>query len=91
MIGEQIGATLGGGFDRAQDRLDLRGVIVPMVQFSQVVPIFFPREVGLIGADFAISGPPSAPLLRIDPLRTLAPGFLRKLLELASRERSLGP
>ncbi|HLH87081.1 MAG TPA: AsmA-like C-terminal region-containing protein [Xanthobacteraceae bacterium] len=91
IIGEPIEATLDGSYDLAQDRLDLRGVMVPLVQFSQAVPMDLPNEVGLIASDYAISGPPSAPVLRIDPLRTLAPGFMRKLFEFASRAQSLEP
>lgn len=91
VIGELIGATLGGSFDLARDRLDLRGVLVPLVQSVQIEPIFFSLDAGLIGADYAISGSPSAPVLRIEPLRTLAPGFLRQLFEFSSRERSLEP
>jgi hypothetical protein len=91
LTGEPIGATLDGSFDLAQSRLDLRGVVIPSVQFSQVVPIYFPLYFGLIGSDYALSGSPSAPVLRVDPLRTLAPGILRKLFEFRPHEHSLGP
>jgi hypothetical protein len=91
LTGEPIGATLGGSLDLAQSRLDLCGVVVPAVQFSPILPIFLPREVGLIGSDYAISGSAPAPMLRIDPLRTLEPGFLRKLFEFKPRERNLEP
>lgn len=89
--GEPIAGTLAGSFDFAQNRLDLRGVVVPTIQFSPVVPIFFPWDSGLIGSDYAVSGPPSTPVLRIDPLRTLQPGFLRKLLEFEPGEHHLEP
>jgi hypothetical protein len=90
LTGEPLGATLGGSVDLAQNRLDLRGVVVPAAQFSPIVPIFLPGG-ELIGSDYAMSGPPSAPVLRIDPLRALAPGFLRKLFELEPRKHDLAP
>ena len=91
LTGEPMGATLGGTLDLAQNRLDLRGAIVPTIQFSQVLPIFFPREFGLIGSDYTISGPASAPVLRINPLATLEPGILRKLFMLEPRDHNLEP
>jgi hypothetical protein len=91
LTGEPIAATLDGSFDLGRSRLDLRGVAIPTIQFSEIVPIFFPGDSGLICSDYAISGPPSAPVLRIDPLRALAPGVLRKLFELEPHAHSLVP
>jgi hypothetical protein len=34
---------------------------------------------GLFGVNFRISGPATAPMLTINPLSALAPGFLRKI------------
>jgi hypothetical protein len=91
LTGEPTAATLAGSFDLGQNRLDLSGVVIPTFQLSPIAPIFFPETSGLFGSDYTISGPPSAPMLRIDPLRVLAPDFLRKLFEFESRERSLMP
>jgi hypothetical protein len=91
LTGEPIAATLAGNFDLAQGRLDLRGIVFPTFQVSPMSPIFFPASWGLFGSDYAISGPPSAPVLRIDPLRTLEPGFLRKVFEFTPRDKSLAP
>ena len=92
LTGEVLGATLGGSLDFAQNRLDLRGVVLPVAQFSPMAPIFFPsREGWLFGSDYTIGGPPSAPVLRIDPLHSLAPGVLRKLFEFKPGEDRLAP
>ena len=91
MVGELVGATLGGSLDLAQSRLDLQGVVMSLAQFSPMSPIFLPPDAGLFGSDYSISGSPSAPVLRLDPLRTLEPGLLRKLFEFKPDEKSLAP
>jgi hypothetical protein len=91
LFGEPIGATLAGSFDLAQSRLDLRGIVLPTFQVSPMSPIFFPASWGLFGSDYAISGPLSALVLRIDSLRVLEPGFLRKQFEFKPREHDLEP
>ena len=66
--------------------------VLPVAQFSPMAPIFFPsREGWLFGSDYTIAGPPSAPVLRIDPLHSLAPVFLRKLFEFKPGEDRLAP
>ena len=91
LTGEPTAATLAGSFDLGQNRLDLGGVVIPTLQVSPIAPIFFPETSGLFGSDYTISGPPSAPVLRIDPLRVLAPRFLRQLFEFKPRDKSLAP
>ena len=36
---------------------------------------------GLVGVTFAIDGPWSSPVMRVNPLSAVAPGFLRKIFE----------
>ena len=36
---------------------------------------------GLVGVTYEVVGPPSAPILRVNPISPLAPGFLRKFFE----------
>jgi hypothetical protein len=92
ITGDPVVGTLAGDLDLMQRRLDLHGVVVPTIQFSQIAPIsFLFRDTGVIGWDYAISGSPSAPRLGLGSIRAVAPGFLRKVFEFGPREQSPKP
>ena len=87
MFGPQIGTTLEGWLDFPRNQVSLSGTFVPAYGlnnlFSQI-PIFGlilggGAHEGLFGVNFRISGSPSAPVLTINPLSAIAPGFLRKV------------
>lgn len=90
MWGGQIGGSLEGYLDYANDRVDLKGAFVPAYAlnnlFSQV-PILGPllggsQYEGLFALPFVISGKASAPVLRTNPISAIAPGFLRRFFEI---------
>jgi hypothetical protein len=73
----------------ARDKLDVRGVMLPAAQFSWPATLILDLRKGeLIGSNYTISGALSAPALHLDPLMTLAPGFLRGLFALKSSDDS---
>lgn len=87
MFSPQIGTKLEGWLDFAHDRVNMRGTFVPVYGlndlFSQI-PLFGPilgggAHEGLFAVNFRISGRASAPVLSINPLSAIAPGFLRKI------------
>lgn len=87
LVGQQIGLKLDGTLDTARDQIAMTGVFVPAYGlnnlFSQV-PLFGPllggdRHEGLFAVNFRIAGPASAPVLTVNPLSAIAPGFLRKI------------
>ncbi len=90
MWGGQLGGTLEGSLDYAGDRVDLKGVFVPayaLNNFFASVPLLGPilggaQYEGLFAVPFVISGRASAPVMRINPVSAIAPGFLRKLFEI---------
>lgn len=85
----QVGFTLGGYIDYARDRADISGTFVPAYGLNNAfaqVPLFGPilgggRYEGLFAVNFRVSGAASAPVLMVNPLSAVAPGFLRKLFE----------
>lgn len=85
--GKQVGFTLSGYLDYARDRTDISGTFVPAYGLNNAfaqVPLFGPllggsQYEGLFAVNFRISGPASAPVLAVNPLSAVAPGFLRKL------------
>jgi hypothetical protein len=87
LYGPQIGIKLDGSLDFARDKVDMTGTFVPAYGvnnlFSQV-PLFGPllgggSHEGLFAVNFHIGGPASGPVLTVNPLSAIAPGFLRKI------------
>lgn len=85
--GGALGLTFAGRFDRAADRLDLEGTIVPVYELNRAVgSIPLLGEVltggegqGLFAFTYAVRGPLTGPEVTVNPLAVLAPGFLRNL------------
>ncbi len=108
MFGSQLGATVGGTIDFNRDQVNLSGTFVPLYGvnnlFSQV-PLFGPllgggRHEGLLGLNYRITGSAASPVLNVNPLSALAPGFLRQIFgaldsaaegEPQARDRADGP
>jgi hypothetical protein len=89
MWGQQVGGSVSGTMDYGRDRVHLTGTFVPAYQlnnFFAQVPLIGRllgggEHEGLFAVSFLISGKASAPVLQINPLSAIAPGFLRKLFE----------
>jgi hypothetical protein len=85
--GPSVGATIEGMLDFGRNQVALNGTFVPAYGVNNLfakIPLFGPilgggSNEGLIGVNFRISGAASAPLLSINPLSAIAPGFLRKI------------
>lgn len=85
--GPSVGATIEGGIDFTRNQVALNGTFVPAYGLNNMfsrIPLFGPllgggANEGLIGINFRISGPASAPVLSLNPLSAMTPGFLRKI------------
>ena len=82
-----IGSTLEGWVDFDRDALDLNGVFVPAYGVNNLfgqLPLVGAilgggAQEGLIGLNYRVTGKASAPVLTVNPLSAIAPGFLRKI------------
>lgn len=82
-----IGSTLEGWIDFDRDAMDLTGVFVPAYGVNNLfgqLPVLGlvlggGDQEGLIGLNYRVTGRPSAPVLSVNPLSAIAPGFLRKI------------
>lgn len=89
LLGPEIGGSMSGMLDFQRDRVSLTGTFVPAYSLNNMfskVPVFGPllgggRNEGLFAVRYTIAGQVSAPSLSIDPLTAIAPGFLRKLID----------
>ncbi len=88
MFGPALGATVSGTVDFTRDQVNLGGTFVPLFGvnnlFSQL-PVLGPllgggRHEGLLGLNYRLSGSAANPVLNVNPLSVLAPGFLRQIV-----------
>lgn len=85
--GGAIGVNLAGGIDFGHEMISLDGTVAPAYTVNSVlgdVPILGDLLVGgsgqgLFAAKFRVAGPLGKPLVSVNPLSALAPGFLRNL------------
>ncbi len=89
--GPMIGATIDGLMDYANNELHMRGTFVPLYGLNSafgeipVVGFLLGGKEGLIGSmTYEVVGSPGAPVLRVNPISMVAPGFVRKFLEFPS-------
>lgn len=96
VYGNELGATLGGEINYAQDKVGISGTFVPAYALNNLfgkVPVFGAllgggSGGGLVGITFAIDGAWSSPQMRVNPLSAVAPGFLRKIFEFRTQSPS---
>ena len=95
-FGSSLGITVEGMMDIEADVAKLRGTIVPAYTVNQVlgkIPILGPllvggKDEGVFAANYAVTGSLEDPVIAVNPLSALAPGFLRKLFNILSGEES---
>ena len=87
--GPAVGATVEGHLDYLRDEVRLRGTFVPAYALNNmfgripIVGLFLGggSNEGLLGVTYQVVGSPQAPVLQVNPMSAVAPGFLRKLFE----------
>ncbi len=88
--GSSIGITVEGMLDLDEDEVDLKGTVVPAYTVNRVlgqIPILGPiltggEDEGVFAATYDVTGRLDDPIIVVNPLSALAPGFLRKLFDL---------
>lgn len=85
--GSSIGLTFEGTIDKAQNRMNIKGEIVPIAMVNDLIsgiPIVGDILTGgggaLIAATYTVKGTPEKAEVSVNPLSALTPGFLRKIL-----------
>ncbi len=91
VTGPIVGATIDGIMDYAANELHLRGTFVPLYGLNSafgnipIVGFLLGGKEGIIGSmTYEVVGTPGAPVLRVNPISAVAPGFVRKFLEFPS-------
>lgn len=79
-VGPSMGLSLDGNIDLNSGRLNMRGVISPVYLLNAIGRVLSPRDgEGLFGFTFTLRGTADDPLVSVNPLAGLAPGFLREI------------
>ncbi len=94
--GNALGFTAEGRIDFKKLRLDLRGTIVPAYSVNSIlgnIPVLGilltgGKGGGVFAATYKMKGPVKNPKISVNPLATLAPGFLRGLFSIFDRDKS---
>jgi hypothetical protein len=84
-IGPGIALTGGGTFDLAAGTVDFSGTVAPMRMVQRMVAkvpvinrlVLGRDRAGVIATRFHVTGATAAPQIRVEPLSTFTPGFLR--------------
>lgn len=92
IAGPSIGATARGKLDNRKNTVQVAGTLVPVYGLNAAlgkIPVVGRllsgrKGEGLIGITFGINGPRNNPLITVNPVSALAPGFLRILFEFHS-------
>jgi hypothetical protein len=92
-VGAALGLTFTGEIDRKAETLALHGTVVPAYTINSLlgnIPLignlFVGRKgEGVFAVTFRAQGPLAEPEVSVNPLAALAPGFLRRFVELLER------
>jgi hypothetical protein len=88
--GPALGVTMAGSIDTARDVIAIEGAVVPAYTLNSALggipligSLFIGREgEGVFALNYRVSGPVTDPSVAVNPLSVLAPGMLRRLVEL---------
>lgn len=97
--GPAIGLSAQGTIDRASDKIDVNGTIVPLYGLNSIfgeVPligdILGSRDgEGILGVTYRVSGQVDELRVAVNPVSMLAPGFLRKIFQMGPTPQAAAP
>lgn len=97
--GPAIGLTTQGLVNRATDRLDLNGTIVPLYGLNSMfedIPLLGDilnsrKGEGIFGVTYGVSGDLNELKVAVNPVSVLAPGFLRKIFQMGPTPQAAAP
>lgn len=78
-VGASMGISMDGFYDLRSGQMDMQGVFSPLYLVNAVGGLFTRKGEGLIGFNYALTGPASDPRVAVNPLSLLTPGMFREL------------
>ncbi len=78
-VGASVGISMDGYFNLASKAMDMQGVISPVYVLNGIGGVFTRPGEGLFGFNYTLRGLTSDPVVGVNPLSAMAPGFLREV------------
>jgi uncharacterized protein YhdP len=94
--GPQLGITLEGTVNRKTNHVNVIGTAVPAFVLNTLlgrIPVLGDLFIGdgIIGVNFAVTGPREKTDMSVNPLSAIAPGFLRRIFQAGSNDTPADP
>ncbi len=94
--GPQLGISLEGSVDKRRNHVSVTGTAVPAFVLNTLlsnIPVLGELIFGdgIIGVNFAVSGPREKTEMSVNPLSAVAPGFLRRIFQASGSEAPADP
>ncbi|MGZ9810068.1 DUF3971 domain-containing protein [Pseudoroseicyclus sp. H15] len=78
-VGPGLGISLDGYYTTGSKLMDFQGVVSPIYFINGIGSLLTRPGEGLIGFNYTLSGPVSAPQVGVNPLSALTPGMFREI------------
>ncbi|QIE44621.1 hypothetical protein G5B38_03225 [Pseudohalocynthiibacter aestuariivivens] len=79
-VGASMGISMDGYYFMENNQMDMQGVVSPLYLVNQVGGVFTRQGEGLVGMNYKLKGPATAPRVHVNPLSILTPGMFREIL-----------
>ncbi|MBV1925875.1 MAG: DUF3971 domain-containing protein, partial [Rhodobacteraceae bacterium] len=76
-VGPSIGLSMDGDYDVNSGRLNMRGVVSPVYLLNGIGSVLTRKGEGVIGFNYTLRGTSESPVVEVNPLSALTPGFFR--------------
>lgn len=90
-VGPSIGLSMDGTYDVNTAQMDMQGVFSPLYLINGVGSLLTRRGEGVIGFNFALTGPATAPRVQVNPLSALTPSIFREIFRRPPPEVAIEP
>ncbi|WP_412072906.1 AsmA-like C-terminal region-containing protein [Tritonibacter mobilis] len=78
-VGPSIGLSMDGVYDLTTSQMNMRGVLSPIYLVNAIGSVLTRKGEGLFGFSFTVKGKAADPVVSVNPLSGIAPGFLREI------------
>ncbi len=78
-VGPSMGLSANGTYSLAQSWFDFQGAVSPIYAVNVIGRPISRRGEGLIGFNYTLRGPSQDPVVSVNPLSALTPGFFREI------------
>ena len=78
-VGPSMGISLDGVYDLSTSQMNMRGVLSPIYLVNAIGSVLTRKGEGLFGFSFTLKGKAEDPVVSVNPLSGIAPGFLREI------------